>query len=291
MTKILITGGTGFLGFNLINEIIDQNYLIYILIRKKSDIKRIKNHKNIFFLSLEDIELEKLFKKNKFKIVIHLATNYGSSDAQLKNLIDSNLLLPINLLNLSKIYNVKSFINIDTILNKNLSNYTLSKSQFNEWLISFSSFLHCINLKISSIYGPGDSHKKFIPNTIIKLLKSSKKIEFTKGNQKRDLIFISDVISAISIVIKYSLNKKCGYDNFEIGSGSQLSIKNLVKLICKLTNNSNTKLYFGNLISRNNEQMRTKVKIDKIKKLGWKSKVNIIQGLKKTINFYKSHHS
>ena len=138
MIKILITGGSGFLGSSLINKISNKNYLIYVLIRKKSDVTKIATSKKVFFLYLEDINLEKLFKKIMFDVVLHLATNYESGDKDLQNLIDSNLFLPLKLLNLSKIYKIKSFINADTILQKNLSNYTLSKYQFNEWLILFS---------------------------------------------------------------------------------------------------------------------------------------------------------
>ncbi len=287
MIKILITGGSGFLGSSLINKISNKNYLIYVLIRKKSDVAKIATSKKVFFLYLEDINLEKLFKKIMFDVVLHLATNYESGDKDLQNLIDSNLFLPLKLLNLSKIYKIKSFINADTILQKNLSNYTLSKYQFNEWLILFSSFMHCVNFKMSSVYGPGDNPKKFIPDTIIKLVKSSKKIEFTKGNQKRDFMFISDAVDAVDKIINYSLSKKYGYDNFEIGSGIQLSIKNFIKLLSKLINNKKTKLYFGKITHRNNEQMQTKVRLNKIANLGWKAKVNIIEGLKKTISFYK----
>ena len=80
-------------------------------------------------------------------------------------------------------HNVNFFINTDTILNKNISKYALSKNQFSDWLEFYSSNIRCVNVRLQHFYGPEDNEKRFISNIIIKILKKEKKIDLTKGNQ------------------------------------------------------------------------------------------------------------
>jgi nucleoside-diphosphate-sugar epimerase len=291
--KILITGGNGFLGSNLVNQISKKNYILYLLIREKSNLSRLKFNKNIKFFRLQKKNLDNIFKKNKFDLIIHCATNYGIEEDNSSNTIFPNLLLPLQLLDLAKKYSVKSFINTDTILNKNISSYTLSKNQFLDWLKLFSKFLNCYNVKLEHFYGPKDNNNKFVINNIYKLLRYEDKIEFTKGFQKRDFVYISDVVSALEKIILFALKKNkinsnnFNFKTFEVGTGRQISIKSFIFLIAKLTGNNRTRLEFGKLPFRKNEVMNVKVDLKNIQKLGWRSKIKLEHGLTKTINYYK----
>ena len=288
--KILITGGTGFLGSSIINQLSNsKKYYIHMLSRKSSNFQRIdkKNLKKIKLFKLESSNLEKIFKKFKFDVVIHCATNYGLRKQDISEIIQPNLILPMRLLDLCKNYNVKAFLNTDTILNKNISNYSLSKYHFVEWLKLFSNEFYCTNIKIEHFFGPKDDDTKFVIFIIKSFLNNSLSIPLTKGLQKRDFVYIDDVVQAIKKILNYSLTKKNGFETFEIGSGKNISIKSIVLLIKRLCKNKVTKLQFGELKMRKNDALSVNLNLKKIYNLNWKPKYNLNRSLEKTIKYYK----
>lgn len=287
MKTILITGATGYLGSKIVNYLSKKKIKFIYLVRKKSKLFRLikfsKNKKKI--INYE--KLENIFKKNKIDLILHSATSYGIKDKDISNIIHSNLFLPLKLLDLAKKYKVRRFINTDTILKKNISHYTLSKFQFYEWFKEYSDKIHCCNVKIEHFYGPGDDNSKFVINILHKILQKNNKIKLTKGNQKRDFIFINDVVTAIDKIIKFALKKNKGYSEFQIGTGKSISIKNFVKLLVKICNKKLSILKFGSIPLRKNEPMDIKININKLKKLGWSPQFSLKQGLQETVKFYK----
>ena len=92
------------------------------------------------------------------------------------------------------------------------------------------------------------------------------------------------------LLIKYlitHLQKKNGFETFEIGSGKNISIKNIVLLIKKLCKNKITKTEFGKLDMRKNDALSVSLNLKKIYNLKWKPKYNLNSSLKTTINYYK----
>jgi CDP-paratose synthetase len=284
-TTILITGGTGYLGSVILKKLAAIGYHIVLLKRSSSNTFRIAEL--LGSLKTYDIDktpLEKVFLENHIDIILHCATDYGKKNVEPLQIIDANLILPLRLLELGKTGGISCFINTDTILDKRVSHYSLSKRQFNDWLQAYKSYFSCVNIALEHFFGAGDDKTKFVSFIIDELLKNAAKIDLTPGKQLRDFVYIDDVVSGFLLIIKKCRELEAGYFKFEIGSGNLISIKEFVIKIKELTGNSQTKLNFGAVPYRDNEVMRYGVDLTAIKNLGWKCENSLEQGLKKTIN-------
>ena len=285
--KILITGINGFLGSHLAKhlkcsfEVIGLEYSLDNLYRISSD--------NFKVYTTKTTSLNKIFNENNFHCVIHTATVYRRNEDPIFNLLETNINLPVRLLELCNVFSVKMFLNTDSFFNNNnysysyLSDYTLSKKQSLEWIKMLSTKSTCkvVNMKVFHMYGEYDAKTKFIPNIIDKIKNNISKIDLTLGEQTRDFIYIKDVVSAFEYVINYYGNLR-KYQEFEIGSGVSYSIKDLLTQIKKITNSS-TILNFGALEYRDGEIMKSHSENYKLIKTGWSSKYNLKEGLKNCI--------
>ena len=166
---------------------LNKKYDLYLLKRSSSNFSRI--NKNIFkklnFIQYPNRNLAKIFKAKKIDCVIHCATNYGSRKNTISEIIQPNLILPMQLLDLCYLNNVRCFLNTDTVLDKRVSNYSLSKSQFSEWLRHYSKNFACSNIKIEHFFGPGDNDTKFVISTIKSFLNNEKNLNFIRYLKKR----------------------------------------------------------------------------------------------------------
>jgi nucleoside-diphosphate-sugar epimerase len=286
MKSIFITGATGYLGSLITKELINSNHTLFCLKRKKSNFVRVNDIKeNISWVDIEHINFDDFFSKNKIDVILHCATNYGRGIFDPSEIIDSNLILPLRILHSAAANNVKTFINTDTFLDKRVNNYSLSKKHFSEWLQSYSAHINAIDVILEHFYGPGDDPTKFVTDMIIRLLKNVDKIDLTPGEQKRDFIYIDDVVNAFKIIIDNTENFKKGYSRFEVGSSNSISIRDfLIKIKNKLPQN-NTYLNFGAIHYRSNEIMDSYIDICELKKLGWKPLKSLDEGLDLTIKY------
>ena len=288
--KILLTGATGFLGSNILNALLKNKHKVIILKRSFSNIKKIeKNIEKVKFYNIDEVNLEKVFIENKIEAIIHTATCYGRNNESLTTIIDANLNFPIRLLELAIKYNIKTFFNTDTLAYDYLNNYTLSKKQFLEWLESESKKgnIQGINLKLEHMYGIRDDETKFVPWLINKIWEDKEDIKLTKGEQKRDFIYIDDVVNAFLILLKKK-NEMSIFESFDIGTGNQIKLKDFIMLIFEEINKIKPikhKLIFGAIPYRKNEMMEVNEDVSKIKKIGWNAKINyrdnIVQIIKK----------
>lgn len=281
MRTILITGINGFLGSHLAKTL-SKDYKIVGLEYSVKNLFRLKDYS--FKVYSSDDETDTIFKENKIFAIIHAATIYRRSTEPIKNLILTNILLPVKLYELANCFNVTLFLNTDSFFNNEnynysyLPDYTLSKKHALEWLKFIEGGCKLINMKIFHMYGAGDSQDKFIPQIISMLKNNEPYVDITSGKQTRDFIYISDVVAAYKLVLEKASLMEI-YLEFEVGTGKETSVKEIILEIEK-TIKSKTKLNFGALNYRPNEIMKSKANIKALCDLGWKPQITIEEGLK-----------
>jgi nucleoside-diphosphate-sugar epimerase len=284
--RILFTGATGFLGSHLLRELLKNSCQVVILKRSFSDLSRIKDlTKKIKSFDIDLIPLKKPFEEyGPFDCVIHTATNYGRQGETATEVFEVNLSFPLHLLNTAIFFNTATFFNTTTILNQRLNYYALSKRQFEDWgrLFADSGKIQFVNIKLDHIYGPGDDPSKFTTWIVQGCLRNIEKMELTPGKQRRDFIYIDDVVDAYALLLKKAPYLEGKFQEYNLGSGKAVSIREFGETVRRLTG-AETSLVFGAKPYRKNEIMYSKANILKLLNLGWKPKYDLGAGLKKMI--------
>ena len=203
---IVLTGGTGFLGSNLLGKLLVDGYEVAAIVRTNSSLARIENwtsHPNIKLYNVEEINPRIIFEENKIEVIVHTATEYGRGGGAISNILEPNLILPVRLIELGIEYNTACFINTDSYFNKgsstysNLLNYSLSKKSLLVWLKQLSNQIRIVNVTLEHMYGPGDSRSKFVENLIQEIsVERISRVHLTHGHQKRDFVYVDEVADA-----------------------------------------------------------------------------------------------
>ncbi|MBT8558154.1 NAD-dependent epimerase/dehydratase family protein [Polynucleobacter paneuropaeus] len=293
--EIILTGATGFLGSHLLKRLLDDGHKVSIIKRSFSSIDKIRSVLNNDNLSVYDIDscaLEYIFQQKKIDIIIHAATEYGRNDESIHKILEANVILPVKLIEMGIKYNVKSFLNTDSYFNKenyrysNLLNYSLSKRSLLTWLKQLSSNIQIMNVSLEHIYGPNDSDSKFVEMLFKKIaIEKVDRVSLTHGHQKRDFIFVDDVVQAYIALIKYSNEHNFSYRNFEIGTGECIEVRELAVKIKRLSNSS-TILGFGDIPYRSDEIMQSKADLKQMTELNWWSSTSLDDGVQNILEAY-----
>jgi len=281
---ILITGATGFLGSHVLTALLEAGHQVIVLKRSFSHTERIQHLlSSVRTYDIDRTDYKDVFLGNSIDTIIHCATNYGRRKENPLRVIEANLILPLDLLYAGQQHGLRSFINTDTVLDKRINYYSLSKSHFADWLKMMSPQMKCVTLSLEHFYGPGDDRTKFVTSIIRQLLEGAPAIDLTKGEQKRDFIHIDDVVRAFLKIVDNLDTLPVGYHKMEVGSGNTITIRDFVEKLKQMTGNTTTELNFGALDYRDNEVMESHVDISGISRLGWRPVIGLEEGLKSTI--------
>ncbi len=289
--SILLTGATGFLGSNLLESFIDQNYRVVVLKRRNSKLGRIEHLlAKVQVVDIDYTNLDFVFQEFFPDIVVHTACSYGRNGESASEIVKANLLFGIEILEKSITWQVKTFINTDTVLPNNLNIYSKSKSYFRDWLEFQASKIQVVNIRLEHIYGVNDDSNKFIPWLIDQMMNSNDPIKLTSGIQKRDFIYITDVVDAFNVILNSKF--KNYWNVFDVATNNFIDVKELVYLLVekielKFGLKVREKLWFDVISYRDGEVMIPEINNSKLLKLGWKPKVVIREGLDKILNNYK----
>ena len=300
-SSILVVGGTGFIGINLVKKLLKVGAKVTCLSLNKKQKKL--NHKNLQYIFCDYSNFNILKKKiNKpFNYVVNLGgyINHSKFFVKGRNVIDTHFTSTMNLLLLLPKKKLKKYLHIGTCdeYGENISpikedtredpitSYAFAKlASINLLIMLYKTENFPITvLRLFLVYGPNQKKDRLIPQVINGCLKK-KNFPVSKGNQLRDFCYVEDVINAIilSLVKKKSLGEV-----FNVGSGNPVSVKFIINKISKIIKQG--KPQFNKIPFRKNENLKLYPSISKIKRfLGWKPKTNLNEGLVKTINYYKT---
>jgi len=292
--KIIIIGGSGFIGHNLIKSISKKNYYITSISRKfpiKSN--RIKKVKYIKCDISKYNELKKI--KNYYDYVINLG---GNIDHKNKTQTDEVHYKGCkNLLKFFQQKKIKLFIQIGSCLeygnlnsphyekkkNSTKSIYGRAKLKASNYIVNFTkkNNIKYLILRLYQIYGPHQKFDRLIP-FVIKNSIQNKKFGCTDGNQLKDFLYIDDLVK---LFIKILKKKKIKSGIYNVGYGKPEKIKDIINFITKAIRKG--KPQFGKFKMRSDEIKVSYPNINKLKKeFNWKPITKLYDGLRKTIQFY-----
>ena len=300
MKKLLVVGGTGFIGYHVIKEAKKRKWNVTSISLGKPKKKRF--HKNVNYKQADIADFNSLKKKinGNYDFVVN-AGGYGKHpnfNRSGKHLFDSHYLGLINLVKILSKKKLKKFIQIGSSAeygktkSPQIENskcipktpYALAKFSCTNFLQNFyqiGGFPTTI-LRFFLVYGPNQDRNRILPQVIESCLKN-KKFPTTKGDQYCDFCFIDDAIQAI---FKTLVSKKTNGEIINIGFGKPIKIKKAIHLVRQLIGKG--KPQFGKLKYKKETNMKLYPDIKKAKKIiGWHPKVRFVQGLKLTIATYK----
>jgi len=281
---ILLTGATGYLGSELLKHWVSAGHRLIILKRSTSNVYRIENElSQCVSFNVDEPNWERVFNEYSIDVVVHTAASYGRKGETLDEVVFSNTLFPLQLLDLAIKAKVPYFINTASSLPRTINEYSLSKAHFQDWLNQKNDQIHYVNMVLEYFYGQGDDDWKFISMVVKKLKENVQSIDFTSGTQRRDFIYISDVVSAYDIVLNRIEELKSG-TTIPVGSGIAYSLRSVVELCHELVGNTSTKLNFGVIPDRMGEISASQADTSTIESLGWSLAFSLKSGIEKVIN-------
>ena len=293
--KILILGGTGFIGYHLAKESLKRGFDVTSISNNNPTKKRYL--KNVNYITF-DISKKTLIKKkiNKhFEYIVNLAGYVDHFDK--KKTFKSHYIGCKNIINHFKNRKIKAFIQIGSSMEyglaksphkenlkcKPLSVYGKAKLLATRYLLNLykNQKIPVTILRLYQVYGPKQDLNRFIP-IVINSCKNNKNFPCSHGKQYRDFLYIDDLIDAIFLTAECL---KARGEIINIGYGFPLKIKNIIGKIVNHYKLGNPQ--FNMIKLRKEEKMKIYPNLNKAKKLiKWKAKISFSKGLEKTLKYY-----
>ena len=319
--KVLLTGSAGFIGFHLAKKLLDNNTIVigidninqaYDLDLKKSRLKILAKNKNFKFYKLDitnKLSLEKLFKKEKFSHVIHMAAQAGVRDSIEKPelFINSNIVGFGNIIELSVKNNIKKFAYASSSsvygLNKTkpsdesekcekpASIYGATKKA-NELIAHTYSHIHnlsTIGLRFFTVYGPWGRPDMALFKFTDAIFKKKKIDIYNYGDMKRDFTYIDDVVEAVIKIILSKKKNKTNYEVFNIGSGKIITLKKFIKTLEDVIEIKAKKRFLPMQKGDVKDTLALNTRIEK--QYNYKVNHTLREGLSEFIKWYRSYYN
>jgi dTDP-glucose 4,6-dehydratase len=306
---ILVTGGAGFIGSNLLHHLIETADEEIVCIDKLTYAADRNNVPDVIKFYATDIadehNCEYIFKKHKPRTIFHLAaeSHVDNSIKDCSQFLHTNINGTVNLLNLSVKYEVEKFIHISTdevygsieegyfteLSNYSPRNpYSASKAASDHFVMAYHTTygLPTIITNCSNNYGPRQDVEKMIAKTITNLMQGEKVPVYGDGKQVRDWLYVQDHCEALVEVWRLGrIGRK-----YNIGGECEIKNIDLVRMILDRMNMKESMIEY--VQDRPGHDRRYSTDITKIRhELKWSPRFSIEQGLDKTIEWYEHNRN
>lgn len=312
MTKVLITGGAGFIGGNFVQYMVNKypNYDFYNLdlLTYAGDLTKhrdIETKENYHFIKADITDREtilSLFTNEKFDYVVHFAaeSHVDRSITDPGVFVQTNVVGTQVLLDASRAVDVTKFVHVstdevygeldfdpttffteETPLQPN-SPYSASKASSDLLVRAYhETYGLPVNItRCSNNYGPYHFPEKLIPLTISRVLNEQKVPVYGDGKNIRDWLHVQDHCAAIDLVLHEGVNGEV----FNVGGHNERTNLKVVKTIIKALDKTDDLIEF--VTDRLGHDKRYAIDPTKLEKLGWKPTYNFETGIEQTIQWY-----
>lgn len=305
--NFLVTGATGFIGANLVRELVNLGQNVSILVRDRKlnwRVLDIADKVNIFECDVTDPKLQEIVDKIKPEYIFHLA-GYGNlpHEDDIYKMVNINLKGTINLLSAVSKNPFQLFINTGSSAEYGIKDQKMKESDTlkpinNYGVIKSAITLYCqkeairgnlpiINFRLFTPFGYYEGKNRLVPDVALSALEG-RPIKVSSPTHVRDFIFIEDVVDAYISATKVQHNPG---EIYNIGSGIQYSVKDIVEKILTITK-SKSAVQWGAVgkQARYIEPKKWIADISKAKEaLHWDPENSIESGLKKTVDWFMQH--
>lgn len=297
MATVVVSGASGFLGSHLTRHFAKEGRCVIALVRAQSALHRLADVLDVVRLQCVDagnIE-DALLAQQPIDAVIHAATDYGRGGGSLTRLVETNIAWSLRLAEAAVKAQAACFLNAGTALPPTVSPYALSKHQFSQWLklLADGAETCFVDVALETMYGEDDDPAQFIASVILGCLRNAERLALTTGEQKRDFVYIQDVVAAFARLVEFHIGEQRkrrsgGYAAYSVGSGVAVSVRQVVEKIHALTG-SRTVLDFGARPRHAHEVMFSQADLSAMRKLNWSPQYDLQEGLRRTIAWWRTH--
>lgn len=297
--KIIVTGGTGFIGSHLVERLAALKHHVFVIDNLSAG-NRPKLPQGVTFYrwDISRPDLVNLFKQIKPHAVYHLAAD-NRVTSTIEDTLGNNIIGTFNVLNCAKQVKIKQFLFTSSAAvygeskqlpikenfpKKPLSAYGISKLTGEQYCQVFAPYFQSTIFRFANVYGPRQSSASeggVVAIFINKLLNNQPIFVYGNGRQTRDFVFVGDVVDAMILALNA---KKTATVN--IGSNQSTRISDLIKILGELVGKHPT---FIAKPKRSVEIEHSLFSHDAAtRELKWLPKTDLISGLVKTIKYFKS---
>lgn len=300
--KVLVTGGAGFIGSNLVDALINIGHQVTIIDNLSTgNEKNINPGVRLYRMDLNSQSIGDVFENTKPDIVFHLAAQVNVGKSIECPILDEeiNIRGTLNLLNCCKLFGVKKIVYSSSAavygkpqfnpitedhITEPISYYGVSKLTPEYYIKVFSSLynINYVILRYSNVFGPRQNHEGeggVVSIFINKLINQEKPVIYGSGLQTRDFIFVKDVVNANLAAIQHEEN-----DTFNIGTNESVSVVELLNLLSDIHGQNVQAIY---KTGRKGDITHSCLNNNKAKsRLKWAPTHDFEQSLRATLDYY-----